>query len=260
MKENIDNNEDENSQENQPSQKSDTESDGQIIISKDDNEEKRRNIEIIPETSSKTDLSFKVIIIGDSNVGKSSLANKAVKNTFDTSYNTTLGFEYFSFFVKIDKKTLKLQIWDTCGQEVYQSLIANFYRNSSLAIMVYGINNRDSFEHIDNWLKEIKRSSNPDAKIILIGNKSDLENERKVTYEEAEKYAEELEFSKFYETSAKNGINTQEVFLEAANILYNDYLEYNSMTHSSASDSQKEGQKLINNNQRDASQSKSFCC
>ena len=259
MEENIDNNEDEISQENPQSQQSETESDGQIIISKDDNEEKRRNIEIIPETNS-TDLSFKVIIIGDSNVGKSSLANKAVKNKFDTSYNATLGFEYFSFFVKIDKKTLKLQIWDTCGQEVYQSLIANFYRNSSLAIMVYGINNRASFEHIDIWLKEIKRSSNPDAKIILIGNKSDLENEREVSYEEAEKYAEDLEFSKFYETSAKEGKNTQEVFLEAANILYSDYLEYNSETHSSASASQKEGQKLTDNNQRNDTQSKSFCC
>ena len=191
-------------------------------------ETNKRDIEILPETTNKSDLSFKIIIIGDSFVGKSSLANKAIKNKFDNLYSATLGFDYFSFFVKIDDKILKLQIWDTCGQEIYQSLITNFYRNSSLAIMVYSIDNRTSFEHIDNWLKEIKINSNPDAKVFLIGNKADLDKVRVVTYEEAEKYANELEFSKFYETSAKSGFNAQKIFIEAAYLLYDEYIGYKS--------------------------------
>ena len=86
---------------------------------KEEKEKKQRKIEIIQETNDNPDLSFKVIIIGDSFVGKSSLINKAVKNEFETTYNATLGFEYFSFFVKFENTLLKLQIWDTCGQEKY---------------------------------------------------------------------------------------------------------------------------------------------
>ena len=91
-----------------------------------------RNVEFLPDTTEKCDLSFKIIIIGDSSVGKSCLANKVAKNIFDNKYNATLGFDYFSIFLKMDNKVIKLQIWDTCGQEIYRSLITNFYRNSSL--------------------------------------------------------------------------------------------------------------------------------
>jgi small GTP-binding protein len=85
------------------------------------------------------DLSFKILIIGDSGVGKSSLAIKATKNIFEDNYVSTIGFEFFVLNIRMDNKVLKLQIWDTCGQEVYRSLIANFYRNSSLAIVIYSI-------------------------------------------------------------------------------------------------------------------------
>lgn len=97
------------------------------------------NIEILPDDYTQYDLSFKIIIIGDAGVGKSCLTNKATKNTFDEAYNATVGFEFFCFNLKLNDKILKLQIWDTCGQELYRSLITNFYRNSSLAIMVYSI-------------------------------------------------------------------------------------------------------------------------
>ena len=222
----------------------------------------KRNIEILPENTNKSDLSFKIIIIGDSSVGKSSLANKAIKNKFENVYSATLGFDYFSLFVKIDGKILKLQIWDTCGQEIYQSLITNFFRNSSLAIMVYSIDNRSSFEHIDNWLKEIKINSNPDAKVFLIGNKADLEDKRVVTYEEAEKYAEELDFSKFYETSAKTGFNAQQIFLEAAYLLYDDYSDYkDSKSHNTSILSHSFGQKLnYSNESKDSKKDKSTDC
>lgn len=97
------------------------------------------NVEILSEDYGSYDLSFKIIVIGDSGVGKSCLTMRATKNTFDYNYNATVGFEFFTFNTGIDNRVVKLQVWDTCGQEIYRSLITNFYRNSALAIMVYSI-------------------------------------------------------------------------------------------------------------------------
>jgi small GTP-binding protein len=95
---------------------------------------------ILPDDYNQYDLSFKLIVIGDSGVGKSCLTLKATKNHFESNYSATVGFEFYTFNIKINDKIIKLQIWDTCGQEVYKSLISNFYRNSSMAVMVYAIN------------------------------------------------------------------------------------------------------------------------
>jgi small GTP-binding protein len=95
---------------------------------------------LLPDDHNQYDLSFKLIVIGDSGVGKSCLTLKATKNLFENNYSATVGFEFFTFNIKINDKIIKLQIWDTCGQEIYKSLITNFYRNSSLAIMCYAIN------------------------------------------------------------------------------------------------------------------------
>ena len=186
--------------------------------------------ELLPDDFTKYDLNFKLIVIGDSGVGKSCLTNKATKNIFEESYNATVGFEFFTFNIRMNGKVLKLQIWDTCGQELYRSLITNFYRNSSLAIMVYSITSKDSFDNIDIWLKELRTHSNPDAKVFLIGNKIDLEASRKVDTVQGEQYAEENNINMFMETSAKTGINAQKVFIEAAKLLYNDYLKYQNKT------------------------------
>ncbi len=174
----------------------------------------------------KYDYSFKMIVIGDAGVGKSCLTNRAAKEKFLSDYSPTVGFEFLTFSTNIENKIIKLQIWDTCGQEVYRSLITNFYRNVSLAMMVYSIDSRESFIHINQWLKEVRLHSHPDVKIILIGNKSDLENERVVNYEEAKKFKEENQILYFEETSAKTGINSKEVFEEAAKILYNEHKNY----------------------------------
>lgn len=97
------------------------------------------NIEILPEDFTEYDLSFKLIVVGDSGVGKSCLTMRGTKNLFDDQYNATVGFEFFTMSIKIGNIIEKLQIWDTCGQEVYRSLISNFYRNASLAFLVYSI-------------------------------------------------------------------------------------------------------------------------
>ena len=162
------------SQDNDESNKnSDSESNSepkvtQLVIE----ENKNLNIEVLPESTNKHDLSFKVIIIGDSGVGKSSLANKAIKNKFESNYNATIGFDCFQFYVKINNKIIKLQVWDTCGQEAYQSLITNFYRNCSLAIMVYSINKRNTYDKIPHHLKTDKNEGGLWSDFSLSGNKT----------------------------------------------------------------------------------------
>ena len=182
--------------------------------------------EILPDDYTQYDLSFKIIVIGDSGVGKSCLTNKATNNIFEENYNATVGFEFFTFNIKMLNKIIKLQIWDTCGQELYRSLITNFYRNSSLAIIVYAINSKTSYENIEMWLKELRTHSNPDAKVFLIGNKADLEKERVISIEEGEKFKEQNKLHFFTEASAKTGLNAQKIFVQAAYTLYQDYLKY----------------------------------
>jgi small GTP-binding protein len=182
--------------------------------------------EVLPDDYNQYDLSFKMIVIGDAGVGKSCLTSKAAKGIFDDTYAATVGFEFLTFNVRIDGKVIKLQIWDTCGQEIYRSLISSFYRNASLAMMVYAINSKESFSHIETWLKEVKLQSNPDIKIFLIGNKADLEGERKVQAEEAKQFQKENDIHYFNEASAKSGLNAQEVFVEAAKLLYKEHLKY----------------------------------
>ena len=206
--------------------------------------------EILPEDYTNFDLSFKLIVIGDSGVGKSCLTNNAVKNIFDDSYNATVGFEFFTFNVKINDKIVKLQIWDTCGQELYRSLITNFYRNSSLAVMVYSINSKESFENIEMWLRELRTHSNPDAKVFLIGNKIDLENERQITKEQGEQFAKDNKINGFMEASAKTGVNAQKIFIQAATTLYEDYIKYQQKAEQSGGKVENTFGKQQNNKKR----------
>ena len=182
--------------------------------------------ELLPEDCNQYDLSFKMIVIGDAGVGKSCLTAKATKDMFEETYSVTVGFEFMVFNVKINDTIVKLQIWDTSGQEIYRSLTSGFYRNASLAMMVYAIDNKESFNHIEYWLKEIKLHCNPDIKIFLIGNKADLEEERQVQFKTAKTFKEENEINYFSEASAKNGINAKEVFIEAAKLLFKEHLKY----------------------------------
>lgn len=120
----------------------------------------RVTVTVLSDVLSSQDIAFKVIIVGDSGVGKSCLTMKAIKNTFTEGHNATVGFDFFTFCTLINEATsCKLQIWDTCGQETYKSLITSFYRNTSLAMMVYSIDSQESFEHIKTWHRELKIQS-----------------------------------------------------------------------------------------------------
>ena len=178
------------------------------------------NCQILSDDSPSFDLSFKIIIVGDQGVGKSCLAIKASRNYFEDFYSPTVGFEFVSFNVRVQDKIIKLQIWDTCGQEVYRSLISSFFRSASLAIIVYSIDTEDSFNNIEKWLNDIKTQSNPDIKIFLIGNKADLEDKRKLTKEQGEQLCNDHKLAFFMETSAKTGFNVQNVFIQVAKELY----------------------------------------
>ena len=159
-------------------------------------------------------------------MGKSCLSSQATKSKFETDHLATIGFEYFTFNIKIKNTVIKLQIWDTCGQEFYKSLVSSFYRNTSLAIIVYAINDQKSFDELELWIKDLKTNSSPDIKIFLIGNKVDLTEQRVIKKEMAEKIKDDYGLDFFIETSAKTGFNTQELFVKAAKVLYEDYNEY----------------------------------
>ena len=190
--------------------------------------ETQPDYQILSEEVSQANFSFKVIVIGDSAVGKSSLTLRGTKDHYKDFYTPTIGFEFLSFNIKIKDQIVKLQIWDTCGQEVYRSLISSFYRNSSLAIIVYSIDNQESFDNLDSWLDEIKSQTHPNLKIFLIGNKADLEDQRVVKTKDAEELAKEHNIDLFLETSAKTGFNAQEVFVKAAQILLDNFKKYES--------------------------------
>ena len=207
------------------------------------------NYEILPEAYNKYDLIFKIIIIGDSGVGKSCLTQMAIKNNFDSVYQSTIGFEFFVLNIKIGEKVIKLQIWDTCGQEIYRSLISNFYRNASLAIMVYSVTDRKSFENLDLWYNELKTNSNNKINVFLIGNKIDLDEQREVKTEEGEEFKNKNEIIKFIESSAKSGFNALNIFIEAAKLLYDEYLQ---------EIKNKEGNDSNANNNNDIGHSKSY--
>ena len=183
-------------------------------------------VEILSQEMNEYELNFKIIIIGDSGVGKSCLSLRAIKNIFESLYSPTIGFEFLTIFIRVDDKVIKLQIWDTCGQEVYRSLISSFYNNSSLAILVYSIENEDSFNNLEFWLNELRVKGNPDINIFLIGNKADLDNNRKITKEMAQEFAENNKIKLFLETSAKTGFNASNIFIEAAKLLYEEHIKY----------------------------------
>ena len=136
------------------------------------------DLEILPSDYIKYDYNYKVIVIGDSGVGKTSVTYRATKREFLEKISPTLGFEYFPFVLKYKEKVIKLEIWDTCGQESYRSLIKSFFTNSSLAIIVYAIDDLKTFNSVDEWIRQCKTLCSPETKFVLIGNKADVEDEK----------------------------------------------------------------------------------
>ena len=157
------------------------------------------------------DLMFKILLLGDSGVGKSSLLLRYTKDEFVSDMRSTIGVEFGLKYIKIDNFQLKVQIWDTAGMERYRSITSAYYKGAKGVIVVYDICQQKSFENVDKWIEDFKSKADEDAVILLIGNKNDLDENRVVNKEEAELKAQKNKFA-FMETSAKDNNNVQKAF------------------------------------------------
>jgi len=158
---------------------------------------------------------FKLLVIGDSGVGKSSLLVRFSDGTFSDSFITTIGVDYKVKNLEIDGKPVKLQIWDTAGQERFRTITSSYYRAANGILLVYDITEYETFKGISKWITEINRYASEDLVKILIGNKCDLVSERKVPYETGSELAQQLGID-FYETSAKEKVNVEKSFEKLA--------------------------------------------
>ena len=151
-----------------------------------DQSSKKDEVEVLYDKTIKNqDYLFKLIIIGDSGVGKSCILSRIMDNTFKEEHNVTIGVEFGCFIVKIKKSIIKLQIWDTAGQESFQSITRIFYRGANWVFLTYDITREESFDNTKKWLKEAKLQSDPDTLFFLIGNQADLEENRQVSQDKA---------------------------------------------------------------------------
>ena len=154
---------------------------------------------------------FKLVLIGDSFVGKTNILNKYLHDKFDQDSKATVGVEFGSKNFEIDGNHIKAQIWDTAGQERYRSLTNAYYKGALGALLVYDITKRKTFESVDKWMPDLKTNGDKNIFILLIGNKNDLEDQREVSVEEAKQKAAQYNVA-FLETSAKTGTNINEAF------------------------------------------------
>ncbi len=157
----------------------------------------------------------RLLMVGDSSCGKTSLVLRFDQNVFSTKFVTTIGVDYRDKMVKIEGAPMRLQLWDTAGQERFRSLTSNFFGRADGFVLCYDISNRPSFDHVIGWMRDIKTRAPPDCDIVLCGNKSDLDNDRVVTMQEGKALAEEYGVQ-FFETSALTGNNVESMFTALA--------------------------------------------
>ena len=187
--------------------------------------------------------SFKFIIIGSSGVGKTAILKRLVEDTFSADSQSTIGVEFDSTIIEVDGQQVKLQIWDTAGQERFRSIAKAYFRNAVGVVLVFDITERKTFDDINMWLNDVHALCDPSAIIILIGNKGDLSESRTVTLAEAEQFAQHHQLT-YLETSALNGTNVREAFVNVATTIYRKGYS-----------SQPKGVKEINTNKKEGG-----CC
>ncbi|KZT11416.1 ras-domain-containing protein [Laetiporus sulphureus 93-53] len=165
--------------------------------------------------TSEYDYLFKLLLIGDSGVGKSCLLLRFADDTYTESYISTIGVDFKIRTIELEGKTVKLQIWDTAGQERFRTITSSYYRGAHGIIVVYDVTDNDTFTNVKQWLQEIDRYASEGVNKLLVGNKSDLTSKKVVEYSAAKEFADQLNIP-FLETSAKNATNVEQAFLTMA--------------------------------------------
>lgn len=221
------------------------------------------NIEKMPDNYDKENANFKVLFLGDPGVGKSSLVLREITKKYNSLYKPTVGFDLLNHIVKINDKVIKLQIWDTCGQEEFSMCNQSLFKNVTIAIMVYSVIKKETFENIKKWVSRVKDLSKENSIFFLVGNKSDLVSQREVTFSEGKTYGND-NFKFFVETSSKSEYNVDILFKEIVIYLYENKIR----TESYEEDDSKIGeyidgsQSTINLNSQDLGSDKKClrCC
>jgi Ras-related protein Rab-2A len=200
---------------------------------------------------------FKYIIIGDTCVGKSCLLLQFTDKRFKQEHDLTIGVEFGARSVFINDKTIKLQIWDTAGQENFRSITRSYYRGAVAAMLVYDVTKRESFEHLARWIDEAKTNGSPGMSIMLVANKTDLTAERVITTEEGSAFAQTHGLI-FIETSAKTAHNVDESFLELTKLILSD-IEAGKYDLSTEGNGIKVGVSMLKPTPKPSSQSNCSC-
>ena len=165
------------------------------------------------------DVMFKVVLVGDSGVGKTNILSKYIKNEFHEDSKSTIGVEFGSKQLKIEGHKIKAQIWDTAGQEKYKAITSAYYKGAKGAFVVYDITRKETFNSVDRWINDLKTSADKNLTIIMIGNKCDLEDQRQVSADQGEEKGKSYDVA-FMETSAFSGENIDNDFGNLINEIY----------------------------------------
>ena len=199
------------------------------------------------------DFIFKVLLLGNSDVGKSSLLLRYVDSVWSDTFVPTIGVDFKVKTIEIGGKKVKLQIWDTAGQERFRTVVSTYFRGAHGIFLIYDITNRDSFKNLENWLIEIEKNASENVLKILIGNKNDLEDERDITPDEGKAFANRNGMQ-FIETSAKMNTNVNEAFETLGKLM----IEFNSQQNQAMTQDKKD-KKVLGSSGKNLNTKKGCC-
>lgn len=210
-------------------------------------------------TNDEYDYLFKVVLIGDSGVGKSNLLSRFTRNEFNLDSKSTIGVEFATRTIQVDSKTIKAQIWDTAGQERYRAITSAYYRGAVGALLVYDITKHSTYENVTRWLKELRDHADANIVIMLVGNKSDLRHLRAVSHDESLQFAEENHLS-FIETSALDATNVERAFQNILEEIYRIVSDKGNFHTDDATTFKPDGHRLDVTKPADAPSNQGKCC
>jgi Ras-related protein Rab-1A len=200
------------------------------------------------------DFIFKVLLLGNSDVGKSSMLLRFVDSVWNDAFTPTIGVDFKVKTLEINNKRVKMQIWDTAGQERFRTVVSTYFRGAHGILLLYDVTNKDSFKNLENWFIEIEKNSNQKVLKILIGNKCDLTEDREITTEEGQTFANRNGME-FMETSAKMNTNVSEAFTTLGKLM----IEFNSKTNTNQGQKSGEVKTLKSNSGKDLNTKKKCC-